>query len=315
MANKFPQHIAVLYGGSSAEREVSLRSGASVAEALKQSGYKVTLYDTQESSLVTRIIADKPDLAFPALHGNGGEDGSIQGFFETIGLRYVGSGILASAIAIDKAMSKHFYSQANIPTAPYFIYRKESHVDLEVFAENALCELGEKMVVKPASEGSSLGMSIVKQAEDTVPALEKALRYDSVVLVEKFIVGTEVTVAVLGNKEARALPVIEIIAEDDLYDYEAKYTQGGSTHIIPARLNEKVYEDCQKLALRAHSELGCEGISRTDIIVDSQGQPWVLETNTMPGMTELSLVPDAASHAGIDMPELVQMLVAFAVEK
>lgn len=310
----YPQNIAVLYGGLSAERSVSLKSGENVHDALKTAGFNPRLYDTGEAAWVNRLIADKPDLVFPVLHGRGGEDGSIQGLLESLGFAYVGSRVLASALAMNKVMSKIFYAQAGIPTAPFYVYKLGSSVPIEAFSEQVVCELGAQLVVKPALEGSSIGMTIVKQAAELPAAIELALSCDADVLIEKFIPGTELTVPVLGNREPRALPVIEITTENECYDYDAKYRPGGSSHIIPARVSETAYHACQNLAVLAHTTLGCAGVSRSDFILDENDQPWLLETNTMPGMTAVSLLPDAASKADIDMPELVSMLVAFATE-
>lgn len=311
-SKNYPQKVAILYGGKSAEREISLLSGANIERSLKLAGFSTRLYDTAEPGFVSRLTADKPDLVFPALHGRGGEDGTIQGLLEILEFKYVGSGVLASALAMNKVMSKHFFAEAGIPSPPYYVCKKDA--DLANFADHVLCELGHKLVVKPALEGSSLGMTIVKQAEELLPALEKALEFDSDILVEKFISGIELTVGVLGNKYARALPVIEITTVSEVYDYESKYTEGASAHVIPARIDGETSELCQQLAVLSHASLGCRGISRSDFILDDEGELWLLETNTMPGMTELSLVPDAAAHEGIDMPELVSMLIAFALE-
>lgn len=307
-------NVVVLKGGTSAERAISLESGAQIAAALRESGCNVTEIDTKNPSFIDELRAAPCDIVYIGLHGRGGEDGSMQGLLECLGLPYVGSGVLASALAIDKAMSKRVYEQAGLPTAPFFIARNSAHFNIESFIEQTLAELGEHLVVKPASEGSSIGMSILSRGDELKAALELAFQSDSTVVVERFIAGTELTVAVIGNDELTALPTIEITTEGAFYDYASKYTPGQSHHIIPARLSEELNERCQELAKQAHIALGCATISRTDFIVDDQGQPWILETNTLPGMTEMSLVPDAARAAGISFPELCRTLVDLSLE-
>ena len=312
-------HVAVLYGGVSAEREVSLSSGAHVARALDEAGFFVSLYDTKDLGFISKLRADKPDVVFIALHGRFGEDGTIQGLLELMGLPYVGSGVLASALAIDKVMSKHFYKMAGIPTPCYRVANRaklEGEGDaLAQFLDEVVKDLGEKLVIKPAREGSSIGMSIVRESSKLEEAVLLAFEYDEQVLIEQFVEGREVTVGVLGNHSPKALPTIEIIHETEFFDYEAKYTEGLSSHIIPARQRNELNELCQALAVQAHEALGCKGVSRSDFLVDRDEQVWLLETITLPGMTDLSLVPDAAAHAEIDFPMLCEMLVAFALEK
>ena len=307
--------VAVLKGGTSAEREVSLRSGEQVASALRVSGCEVEEFDTKDTSFIDKLVADKPDVVYIALHGRGGEDGTMQGLLEILGIPYVGSGVLASSLAVDKVMSKRFYEQAGLPTAPYLVARQSPDFDQSAFIEQTVELLGEHVVIKPATEGSSIGMSIITSKDELAGALELAFSCDKNVLVEKYIAGDELTVAIIGNDQLVPLPPIEITAEGAFYDYESKYQAGQSHHFIPARLGEEINLKCQDLGIFAHQVLGCRGISRTDFIIDASGSPWILETNTLPGMTEVSLVPDAARAAGYTFPQLCMKLVNLALEK
>ena len=302
--------VAVLKGGRSAEREVSLNSGAQVSAALTSVGFDVVEIDTGDEGFIADLASTGADVVFIALHGRFGEDGTVQGMCELLELPYVGSGVLASALAMDKVMSKLFFTQAGLATPDYAVLRKG-----ELFDIGSLVEfLGDKTVVKPANEGSSVGMTIVHDPGELPAAIDKAFGFDRDVLVERFVAGNEVTVAVLGNDDAVALPTLEIVPQHEFYDYESKYVPGMSTHIIPARVSAAEAEECQRLAVSAHKTLGCQGISRADTIVDEDGNVWLLEVNTIPGMTATSLVPDAARAAGIEFPELCSMLVGLALE-
>ena len=302
--------VAVLKGGRSAERAVSLNSGAQAAVALRTAGFDVVEIDTGEDDFIAELNASEADVAFIALHGRFGEDGTVQGLCELLELPYVGSGVLASALAMDKVMSKRFFSEAGLVTPDYAVLQRHALYDI-----NALVEaLGDKTVVKPANEGSSVGMTIVHDPSELSAAIEKAFGFDRQVLVERFVAGTEVTVAVLGNDEVTALPTLEIVPENEFYDYDSKYIPGMCRHIIPARVSAAAAEECQRLSVAAHKALGCRGLSRADTIVAEDGTVWLLEVNTIPGMTSTSLVPDAARAAGIEFPELCRMLVEFALE-
>ena len=302
--------VAVLKGGRSAEREVSLNTGAQVSAALESVGFSVVEIDSGDDGFVSALASAEADVVFIALHGRFGEDGTVQGLCELLDLPYVGSGVLASALAMDKVMSKLFYTQAGLATPDYAVLRRGELFDVDTLVGS----LGDKTVVKPACEGSSVGMTIVHDSAELPEAIDKAFRFDRHVLVESFVSGTEVTVAVLGNDDAVALPTLEIVPEHEFYDYESKYVPGMSRHIIPARVSEADAEECQRLAVQAHKTLGCRGISRSDTIVSEDGSVWLLETNTIPGMTSTSLVPDAARAAGIEFPELCTMLVEFALQ-
>lgn len=301
--------VAVLMGGRSAEREVSLNSGGQVAKALDRVGFDVVEIDSGDDDFVVMLAQAQADVAFICLHGRFGEDGTVQGLCELLELPYIGSGVLASALAIDKVKSKQFFSHAGLSTPDYAVLHRHGLYEVDAL----VAALGEKSVVKPANEGSSVGMTIVHSAAELPAAIEKAFAHDRVVLVERFVAGTEVTVAVLGNDEAVALPTLQVEPENEFYDYESKYVPGMSRHIIPARVSAAANEECQRLAVAAHKLLGCRGISRTDTIVEDDGTVWLLEVNTIPGMTSTSLVPDAARAAGIQFPELCRNLVELAL--
>ncbi len=249
-------------------------------------------------------------MAFLCLHGKGGEDGSIQGFLETIGLPYTGSGVWASALAIDKEKAKKFYREAGIPTPESLSITRGEEYSLDEIAQ----KMGGSCVVKPNKEGSSLGVFIVKPGDDLGESIDQAFKVGERLLIERYVEGMELTVAVVGDKEPEALPIIEIVPQSDSYDFESKYAPGGSQHICPARLGEEVARRVGDLAVRAHQALGCSGVSRSDFLLDAHGEPWILETNTIPGMTKTSLLPDAARAAGISFPELCTRLVGYALE-
>ena len=305
-----PKRVAVLLGGRSAEREVSLNTGAQVAFALAGRGFEVVKVDTGLPGFVAAIEAAGADVAFICLHGRFGEDGTIQGLLELLDLPYVGSGVLASAQAINKVMSKHLYAMADLSTPPYVVVRRGTPYDVDEITD----ALGGKTVVKPADEGSSVGMTIVSDPALLGAAIERAFGFDTLVLVERFEVGVEVTIGVIGNQDPVALPTLEIVPENEFYDYESKYVPGMSSHIIPARVSDAARLECQRLAVEAHRVLGCAGMSRSDTIVTPDGDVFLLETNTIPGMTKTSLLPDAAAAAGIPFPELCERLVALALE-
>lgn len=298
------QHVAVLYGGLSAERDVSLRSGAACAKALEQEGFRVTLLDV-DRDIGQRLAELKPDVAFNALHGRFGEDGIMQGILEMLRIPYTHSGVLASALAMQKDRAKDVMKAAGLPVAEGLTLHR-----LEVAKGHPMAP---PYVVKPVSEGSSFGVLIV--GADHAHPPQELTRADwphgDMMLVEKFIAGRELTCAVRGDE---ALDVIEIQAADGgWYDYNAKYAKGGSVHILPANLKENVYQIVQDLALRAHRALGCRGVSRADFRYDDRpggtGELVILEVNTQPGMTETSLVPELAAYVGQSFGGLVRWMV------
>jgi len=304
------RRVLVLSGGTSAEREVSLRTGAQVAEALTTAGHEVSRIDTAAADFVSDMIQVKPEVVFICLHGRLGEDGTVQGMLELLGIPYVGSGVLASALAMDKVMSKHFFSQAGIPSPRYSVVFRGDKIEVEHITQL----LGLKTVVKPANEGSAIGVSISHDPDELTSAIDHAFGYDDKVLVEEFIAGVEISVGVVGNDDAVALPTIELVPAKEFQDYEAKYAPGMSTHIIPARISDSAHVKAGEIALKAHRALGCRGMSRADMIVADGDLVYLLETNTIPGMTELSLLPKAAKAAGLDLARLCSLLVELALE-
>jgi D-alanine-D-alanine ligase len=304
--------VALLSGGRSAEREVSLKSGEQVYQALDKDKYTIHRYDPKDD--LARLIQEAPgiDVALIILHGRLGEDGTIQGLLELLDIPYHGSGVLGSALGINKILSKRLYEHAGLPVSPYLVLDKADS-DAGSKVQEALAF---PVVVKPEHEGSSIGLSIVAEANKLKPALELAGQYDRLVLVEKYIKGTEITGGVLGNLNPEPLPLVEIIPGDqhDFFDYEAKYKPGATEEICPARLGKELTEKAQHYAVRAHQALRCRGYSRTDMIV-AQEEVYVLETNTIPGMTATSLYPQAAAAAGISFSELLDRLIELALEK
>jgi D-alanine-D-alanine ligase len=304
--------VALLSGGRSAEREVSLKSGEQVYQALNKETYHIRRYDPRDDLARLMAEAEEINVALIILHGRYGEDGTIQGLLELLDIPYHGSGVLGSALAINKIQSKRLYEYAGLTVSPYLILDR-SDPDAQNKVRDAL---GFPVVVKPEHEGSSIGLSIVGDADHFQPALDLAGQYDRLVLVEKYITGTEITGAVLGNLNPKPLPLVEIIPGDQysFFDYEAKYKPGATKEICPARLNAELTEKAQDYAVRAHRALRCRGYSRTDMIV-SDNEAYVLETNTIPGMTATSLYPQAAAAAGISFSELLDRLIELALEE
>lgn len=293
-----PGRIAVLMGGNSAEREISLRSGQAVLEALRSAGLPAYGVDLRGWPDLEILRKQRPAAAMICLHGPGGEDGSLQGALDWMGIPYTGSGQLASALAMDKHRAKQVMNAVGVPTPAGGILRRGA----------AEWPKGIKLpaVLKPNRQGSAIGVSILRRRDEFPKALRKALQYGSEVLLEEFCAGMEITVGILGD---RVLPVIEIVPQREFYDYEAKYRPGLSEHIVPARLPAKISRRAEALARAAHEALGCRGVSRVDLIVGTQGLIRVLEVNTIPGMTETSLLPDAARHAGISFEALCIMIL------
>ena len=291
--------VAVLMGGKSAEREVSLKSGGMVLKALRSRGVDAHPFDPSEKGFEA-LVNERFKKAFIALHGRFGEDGTVQGILEWLGIPYTGSGVLASALAMDKLRTKRIWQAEGLPTAPYAILTKES--DLKAVAHR----LGMPLFVKPASEGSSVGMTKVKKAGDLEEAYALAVNYDPVVIAEKFIDGAELTVAIVGE---RVLPIIRIETPREFYDYEAKYIANDTRYLIPCGVSEKKEKELQAICLKAFRALGCRGWGRVDLMLDKRGRPYLLEVNTSPGMTDHSLVPMAARAVGISYEDLcVQVL-------
>ena len=302
--------VALLAGGTSGEREISLASGEGARKALEEAGFTVEWIDPAKADDLKRLIDEKFDVVFMCLHGKMGEDGTVQGMLELLNIPYTCSGVLSSAIAMDKAKSKVFYTLAGVPTPVSVTLHRGEQFDIGAVKET----VGIPCVVKPATEGSALGVEIIEEEEKLEWALNRVFELDDQILVESFVAGTEITVAVIGNEEAAALPIIKIVPTGEFYDFDSKYAPGGSQHICPAPLDESLAAVIQDYAIRAHHALGCRGVSRSDFIIDANDKPWILETNTIPGMTATSLLPDAARAAGISFPELCTKLIEFALE-
>lgn len=287
------RRIGVLLGGSSAEREISLKTGRAILASLRRQGFRAVAIDAK-NDLPAALKKHRIQYAYIALHGPGGEDGQVQGLLEWLKIPYSGSGVLASALAMDKAASKRLFEAAGLPIAPgTLIFELPSKSPLKL-----------PVVVKPVSQGSAVGVSIVKRPKEWRVAVRLALTYGAPAMVEAYLQGPEITVGVLGG---RALPIIEILPQHhrSFYDYHAKYAPGGSRHILPARLTPALWKRSQALALDACRVLGTRGAARVDLIVDRRRGPCLLEVNTIPGMTETSLLPEAARAAGIDFDALV----------
>ena len=306
--------VAVLSGGWSDERDISMSSGRACQQALKKAGFIVVdLLDIADSHFIEHLSTKDYDVAFIALHGRYGEDGCIQGLLEVLHLPYTFSGVLSSALSADKERAKDICRAAGIPVPQGVTLAPGSELtddDLDAIVD----EIGLPLFVKPASNGSSFGISRVNEKGGLVDAVRKAGSEGDRVLVEECVSGVEITVPVIGNDEPKALPIIEIALDSEFYDLKVKYEPASLHHIIPARLDETVYKRAEALGIAAHKVLGCRGVSRTDFIVRKDGTPVMLETNSIPGMTDRSLLPDAAHHAGIEFSELCTRFVQWALE-
>ena len=304
--------VALIAGGISGEREVSLKSGDAVEKALDPKKYEVKRYDPPDDLGLLLKDSGSIDLALILLHGRFGEDGSMQGLLDLLGIPYVGSGILGSAMAMNKRIAKSVFRLEGLLVADeVLLYRGEPYS-----SDQILRRLGATTVVKPASEGSSIGVTICHSKEELLKGIDTAFRHDHEILVERFLNGKELTCCVLGNKSFEALPVIEIVPNTQyaFFDYRAKYTPGATSEICPARISRAQTEEVQSCAIRAHRALQCRDWSRTDMILN-ESKVYVLETNTIPGMTETSLVPLAARTAGMSFSQLVDRLIGLCTER
>lgn len=307
--------IAVLYGGVSKEREVSISSSNGIIAALKDNGHDVIGIDFHPERL-EEVLQLQVDLVFIGLHGKHGEDGAVQGLLDMLEIPYVGSGVLASSLAMDKTKAKEMFMQAGIPVAKGKRYRITNQSDLAILADDITAQFSVPFVIKPNREGSTLGLTIVQEVEQVPEALENARKSDEYVLVEQFIAGKELTVPVMGKWQGEeALPIIEIIPKNELYDYESKYALGGSEHIIPAQIDEVTTERIKDFSVLAHQVLGCEVYSRADFLLTDDGTPYLLEVNTLPGMTPTSLFPDSAKQVGLSYEDMIESFVQLSIEK
>lgn len=292
--------IGVLAGGISSEREVSLRSGKNVLESLKRQGFESFIIDPSDNDFIEWIR--KIDIAFIALHGGYGEDGGIAGLLEVMGIPYTGSGVLASALAMNKVASKRIFREQGIPTPDYACLPLTDGYDYK----ELISKLGLPLIAKPVSEGSSIGVTIIRDESGIKEIIDDLINKYKDVFVEKYIQGQSVTAGILGSgKGLRVLPVLELVSKNEFYDYEAKYTSGMTEFIIPARLDANIYEGVCQTAMKAHLALGCEGFSRVDMLVADNGIPFVHDVNTIPGLTNLSDLPACAAADGISYDELI----------
>jgi D-alanine-D-alanine ligase len=301
--------IGVIMGGNSAEREISLRTGRAVQAALLRRGYNAVSIDPQER-LVEQLEAQKVELVFLALHGPGGEDGTIQGLLEVLGIPYTGSGVRSSALAMHKPTAQALLEAQGIPVPAGKVIRASVTNGENRAAPPPRMRL--PLVVKPAAQGSTIGISIVRKPSEWVSALKRAHEYDPEALIESYIPGREITVSILSNK---ALPAIEIVAPEGFYDYAAKYEKGHTRYLCPAPLAPRLRKRVQDLALQTYQIMGCDGAARVDFRVTPQSRPYVLEINTIPGMTDTSLLPMAAAKAGIDYDSLTERILESALRR
>jgi D-alanine-D-alanine ligase len=296
--------VAVLLGGTSAEREISLRSGNAVLEAMRQRGIDAHPLDTADADFASRLESSGFDRVFNALHGRGGEDGVVQGVLEYMGIPYTGSGVLGSALAMDKLRTKQLWLGVGLPTPPFCVLTGEADL------ARAISEVGFPMMLKPVHEGSSIGMSRVEREADLRAAWEAADRFDNEVLAERWIVGSEFTTAIVGDT---ALPMIRLETPREFYDYQAKYQADDTRYLCPCGLPREQEIQLQALSLQAFAAVAASGWGRVDFMLDAGQRPWLIEVNTVPGMTDHSLVPMAARVHGWDMPELVWRLLETSV--
>lgn len=308
--------VAVLRGGRSLERAVSMNSGAQVAQALEQLGHEVLPVDPGPG-LIEALLAEQVACAFIALHGREGEDGTLQAALEAAGIPYTGSGPAACALCSDKDLAKRLLAGAGLPTLPARSLAERAVRELGAAAtlQRVATDVGPELIVKPVHGGSAIGVKRVDGADELPAALAGAFAYDDRVLIERRISGREVALAVLGEGEsAEALPAVEIVPRGEVgYDYDARYAIGGSSFRCPADLDDDLAADLAQIALRSHTVLGCRALSRVDMLLDEAGRPWVLEVDAVPGMTETSLLPQAAAAAGLDWTEVVRRVLAAAL--
>jgi len=304
--------IALIYGGRSPERKISLHSGNQVFNALDKSKYNIIKYDSKTD--ISQLVANASEInaALIILHGHFGEDGTVQGLLDLLDIPYQGSGVLGSAVAMNKLISKQLYAQSGIPVPPYIALTREDVLN----PADCVTRLGLPLVIKPVSSGSSIGMSIVKTESSLKNAVKIAFEYDTTILIESYIEGTELTCAVIGNDTLKALPIVEIIPDKkyDFFDFKAKYTSGETEESCPARISDNLTKKAQTFAKIAHKALFLYGYSRTDMILKNQNI-YVLETNTIPGMTSNSLLPVAAKAAGISFTRLLDMLIELSIKR
>nr|WP_231037950.1 D-alanine--D-alanine ligase [Pectinatus frisingensis] len=300
--------IAVVMGGPSSEAQISRLTGQAVTEALRSKGYEVTALELCPHTLVNDVKSSGCDVVFNAVHGKYGEDGLLYAAMQMIDMPCTGSGVLASALTMNKAASKRIFLSAGINT-PRTLFFKDAIADDIDIKTHIMDEFDFPMVVKAVDQGSSIGVFTVKDKNELTKGLNEAFKYSHEIIVEEFIRGRELTVAVYGNKQKKAMPIIEIVAQNGIYDYHNKYTKGCSKHIIPAPISKELTEKINDISIEACNITDCSGVARVDLILSEDNIPYVLEINTVPGLTETSLVPDTARHAGIEFPDLCEMML------
>lgn len=307
------RRVAVLKGGRSLEREVSLRSGGNVEAALRRLGHEVLPMDADQH-LVRNLREQRPDVAFIALHGKGGEDGTVQELLEILGIPYTGSGVLSCQRSMDKVVAKAIFTAEGIPTPKWYAFSEDAF--REMGAADTLPEIRERLglplVVKPAKQGSALGISVAHEPGEIPRALMTALSYDDRVLLEAFVPGREIAVSVIGTDAPQALPAVEAVPTGDFYDFESRYTPGATELIAPAPIDPDTAAEASRLALACYEALGCRGFGRVDLMLDAEGRLWVLELNAIPGMTDTSLLPAAVEAAGMGFDEMVGRVLDLA---
>src|SRR5699024_2559593 len=301
--------IADLYGGISKEREVSISSSEGIIQALEKNGHEVTAIDFNPNQM-EEILNLEVDLVFIGLHGKFGEDGCIQGLLEMLDITYVGSGVLASSLAMDKYKAKQLFEQKSIPTAKGRKYRLEYESEAVTITEQIKENFSLPFVVKPNQEGSTLGLTIVEDYQDTLEAVQKASHSDEMIIVEEFIRGKELTDTVMRkHMEEKEIPINELILKNTTYDYASKYSDCWTPHVPPARISSEMTRQIQEYAVWSHQVLGCDVYSRADFLLTEDGTPYILEVNTLPGMTATSLLPDSAKEVGISYEEMIEEFV------
>ncbi len=308
------ERVTVVMGGPSSEAEISRLTGNAILKALREKGYEAQPLELDPKNLAQDLKKSDCQVVFNAVHGRYGEDGLLRATADLLSLPCTSSGVMASAITMDKVMTKRIFLSAGINTPQALFYKKNTLNEVDI-CTHIMEEFSFPLVVKAPDQGSSIGVYIVKTKEELEKSVKEAFSYGEQILVEEFIKGKELTVAVICKAEKKALPIIEIVANDGLYDYHNKYTKGASHHIIPARIDEKVAAQIEKMAIDACDVTACSGVARVDFLLSEDNIPYALEINTVPGMTELSLVPDAARAAGISFPELCEMILRMAIEE
>ena len=307
--------ILVVMGGTSSERDISLMSGNAVLEALKGRGLNAGGF-VLDGGNAAQILQKNPDCVFIALHGKGGEDGTIQGMLEIAGIPYTGSGVAGSAVCMNKVLSKKILAESGVRTARYISVSPGDDFCAEELARNAIDRFGLPLVIKASCQGSSVGVEIVREETEVSGAIKRVYEYDKELLIEEFLPGKELTVPLLQKPDGLfAFPIIEIVSENEFYDFKSKYQPGMSHHIIPARIPEETAAEAVELAKKAYICLNCGGLTRVDLMLGPDGEPYVVELNTIPGMTATSLVPDSAAAIGIGFGELTEMIIRAAIEK